>query len=529
MLKCEHCQGEHSEREKFCPNTGKLLAPERLMSFGTLLEGRYRIENHLGSGGMSVVYGATHTMLKKKVAVKLLLPEFAANAEMMERSMREAQAVSSIEHANIVSVTDLGRTEGGLIYIVMELLGGRSLSDIIKQEAPLDVARAARLTSNILAGLEAVHRQGIIHRDLKPSNINVSEGEHGEIAKILDFGISKIPAAAEELAPALTTIGKVMGTPLYMAPEQAQGATDLDHRVDIYACGAILYAMVTGQPPVKASNFNALMAKILEGKIARPSSLVAAIPATLDALIMNALVKQRELRYQDAATFGRALAHFIETNEVAEPPTMVGAIGGPSSVVSSPYLEIEESNLAPLGSDLSVDDAPPSDKGAENRHVASEEPAPEPLAVQPKAPAPERPGASLRLDHAPPPAQPAPAVGTIYAGPQRHALGPLLRIAAILALLFIALAVGWQYKDLLLSLSGGGASEKIFLLVETEPAHATVHVDGVLQVTNPILLPRTESTFSVRVQAPGYIGKVIQVKADRTHSIQVKLTPRPAR
>ncbi len=229
---------------------------------------------------MGAVFEGTHTLLDRRVAIKLLLPEFAADKEMVQRLMREARAAAATGHRNIVAVTDMGYTDDHSLFMVMEYVSGRTLKEVIDAEAPLDVARACLLMDQVLAALEVVHKKGIVHRDLKPNNvITYFDDEGEETLKILDFGISKV---TDDLSLSdLTTIGKVLGTPKYMAPEQAVGQSDLDHRADIYACGAIFYELLTGQPPLMAKNYNAMIAMLLQGEITPPQQVQRSVPAGL--------------------------------------------------------------------------------------------------------------------------------------------------------------------------------------------------------------------------------------------------------
>src|SRR5581483_937740 len=218
--------------------------------------------------GMGAVYEVEHGPLGKRLAAKLLLPEFLRSATLLERFRREARAASATGHENIVEVTDLGETRGGLPFLVMELLNGRTLGTELKS-GPLAPGRAVHVARQMLAALKAAHARGIVHRDLKPENIFlIQRGGDPDFVKVLDFGICKWPGEGEAVSE-LTATGQVVGTPSYMAPEQARGGA-VDARADVYAVGAILYRMVTGERPFVAPNFNALLFAIAQGNATPP-------------------------------------------------------------------------------------------------------------------------------------------------------------------------------------------------------------------------------------------------------------------
>jgi len=306
MLTCEICGKDHPENLRFCPETGKLFAPRRFFPEGMILEDKYCLGRLLGVGGISVVFQAKHTMLGKDVAVKLLSPGLSDDPEMIERILREAKVASSTGHRNIVSITDMGETPEGLIFFVMELLRGRTLEYLIQGEAPIPAMRATWLIREVLTGLHVVHGKGIIHRNLKPGNVMVAIDEDGqELVKLMDFGISKVGETEGVQDPVAT--GRILGLSRYMSPEQARGQGDLDPRADIYACGAMLYHMLSGEPAANASTHNARMAQILDGTILPLSSINPDIPDRMEKIVMRAMALDRRSRFPDAGAFRRAL------------------------------------------------------------------------------------------------------------------------------------------------------------------------------------------------------------------------------
>lgn len=274
---------------------------------GQVLDRKYELISLLGKGGMGAVYEARHLQLGSKVAVKVLHSEAAEQTDVQERFRREARAAGTIGHPNIVHVHDIGDLPDGLPYMVMELIDGESLADIVYRETPLKPERAIRLACQILSALEAAHDEGVVHRDIKPENIIVGrDGDGEELAKILDFGISKF----RELDPeqhGLTRTGTILGTPLYMAPEQAAGEVDIDHRIDIYAVGAVLYVLLSGHQPFHAPNYNALMVKIITSAPTPLSEHNPDLDGGLVNTVERAMARDRDERFKTAAAFREAL------------------------------------------------------------------------------------------------------------------------------------------------------------------------------------------------------------------------------
>jgi eukaryotic-like serine/threonine-protein kinase len=271
-----------------------------------MVGGKYRLGRLIGEGGMGAVYEAEHTGLEVRVAVKLLNEVFVTDPSAMSRFRREAKAAASVRHPNIVEVTDTGTDEEGVPFIVMELLEGESLSALLRREKVLPPMVSATVTSQILSGLAAAHDKNVIHRDLKPGNILLARREDGSCqVKILDFGISKFFTDGTEQD--VTAVGAVIGTPRFMAPEQARGQSDLDGRVDIYAVGVLLYRMATGKLPFAAKTHEEIIHHILLGKPKPPRVLRPDLPGKLEDVIVKAMATDREDRYPDARAFLQAL------------------------------------------------------------------------------------------------------------------------------------------------------------------------------------------------------------------------------
>ncbi len=276
---------------------------------GFTLDDKYRIEARLGIGGMGTVYRARHLLIDRAVAVKVLSQRFVEDDAAQMRFRREAKAAGRLQHQNAVAVTDFGQTAEGYVYIVMELLEGRTLRDVLAKEAPLDTARAVALMLQTSAAVAAAHEAGIIHRDLKPANIFiVHNSELPSVVKVLDFGIAKLAADTleEDEAHTLTQVGAMIGTPRYMSPEQCDGA-ELTPAADVYSLGVILYEMLTGIVPFSGSTPLAIAMKHTAEAPRPPREFVTSIPATLEAVVLHALEKSPEKRPADASEFRREL------------------------------------------------------------------------------------------------------------------------------------------------------------------------------------------------------------------------------
>lgn len=281
---------------------------------GTIV-GNYRIIRKLSEGGMGAVYEAVHSQLGKRAVLKALRPEFAHKSEFVQRLFDEARAVNLIEHPGLVDVFDCGQLPDHTAFILMEYLRGEPLGQRMKRGS-LDLGTTLRIGRQIASALAATHDKGVIHRDLKPDNIMIiadPEARAGERIKILDFGIARVRAdlSDSEATRHRTQTGTLMGTPIYMSPEQCRGAGHVDERTDVYSLGVILYRMITGRPPFLADGVGELMLMHMSEP---PPSLHAAAPGTpkeLSSLIHQMLEKDRESRpsMQEVAERIEALRH----------------------------------------------------------------------------------------------------------------------------------------------------------------------------------------------------------------------------
>ncbi len=364
FIRCPFCGRPHEASVVACPTTGRRLpdpddtrneplagqaqarplrvpgpAPERIPQrprhsegktaiassdpvIGQMLDGKYLVRSILGEGGMGTVYEAEHVALARAVAVKVLHPQQARKTVAVKRFHQEARAAGAIGHPNICEVFDLGMLPDGSPYLVMERLLGRTVADRIANEGGLPFDDVVDIVSQVLAGLAVAHEKGIVHRDIKPENVFLCERPgFPTVAKLLDFGVSKMlsPVLSGERDEDmdLTRTGMVMGTPFYMSPEQARGDRDLDGRVDLFACGVILYEVLTGRRPFLAANYNALLLQILTATPKPLRELRPSVPPGFERVVARALERDRTKRYQKALDFQRDLLALRERPAVS--------------------------------------------------------------------------------------------------------------------------------------------------------------------------------------------------------------------
>jgi serine/threonine-protein kinase len=295
---------------------GQERAPARVFN------DRYELVRHIARGGMAQVYLAKDLLLNRPVALKVLFPELSVDRSFVERFRREAQAAANLSHPNIVSIYDWGEGEH-TYFIVMEYVNGRTLAQLLRQ-GPLDADHAATLAADVAAALSFAHAHGVVHRDIKPANVLIDRS--GQV-KVTDFGIARAVGAKE----GLTQTGTVMGTATYFSPEQAQGYP-VDARTDVYSLGVVLYEMVTGRPPFSGDNPLAIAYKHVREDPVPPTQVNRAVPPSLEAIILQAMAKDPNHRYESADEMRSDLTRYIRGSGVLARPVAAAAAATPTVV-----------------------------------------------------------------------------------------------------------------------------------------------------------------------------------------------------
>lgn len=284
---------------------------EDVVREGDVLDGKFRVERVLGRGGMGIVVVAQHLQLGQRVAIKFLRPEAIASAEVVARFQREARAAAQLQSENVVRVTDVARLDSGVPYMVMEFLRGSDLGQVVRERGPFAVVDAVDLVLQACAALAEAHALGIVHRDLKPSNLFLTKRLDGSpLLKVLDFGISKLTKRDPDGSVNMTATAAVLGSPMYMSPEQVRSSKDVDSKTDIWSLGVVLHELLTGAPVFLAHTPSAVMAMIVADepnpvRKARPD-----VPSGLERIILRCLQKDRTKRYASVGDLALALAAF---------------------------------------------------------------------------------------------------------------------------------------------------------------------------------------------------------------------------
>jgi eukaryotic-like serine/threonine-protein kinase len=318
---------------------GPSLAPDysktpAVVEVGQVISGKYKLVRLLGDGGMGSVYEAEHLGLGTHVAIKVLHGELTRKQGIAERFLQEARVSAQIRSAHVVQVTDVDRTPDGVAYLVMELLQGESLSTVISREKKLPFPTAAEYTLQILQALEAAHALGVVHRDLKPDNVFLTFQGGKPVIKLIDFGIAKLRQSGGTTKN-LTVAGMLMGTPEYMAPEQAYAADKVDVRADLYAVGVMLYEMLSGQTPVSGDDPRVLVLKVERGEV---TPLVHAAPGVrpeVAGFVHRSMAPRPEVRFASATEMRLALEAVLSGKRVGTTPLAAGGPGANPAFVET--------------------------------------------------------------------------------------------------------------------------------------------------------------------------------------------------
>ena len=514
---------------------------------GQVLGGRLKIVRSLGEGGMGTVYEAVHTIIGSRAAVKLLHPKYSQNADAIRRFYREARAAAAIGHPSIVGVHDVGVTPAGAHFLVMEILPGESLAQRLEYDRRLPVAYMCYLACQVLSGLAAAHGKGIVHRDLKPENIYLVEtGTPLPGVKILDFGISRIvgAAVAQEGFTRITQTGIVIGTPEYMSPEHAAGKKDVDHRTDLYALGVILYECLTGVAPFEGANPAHVLSLIHSADPVRPRKLAPDLPEKLEAVVLRAMAKNRELRFQSAWEMFNALIPYVSEQALASVPLPEKPKGGLPVMVDDDAATnvvgqqggMEEATAA--GGSLGVDGPTEVDPEAQ-----AAVPAPDAAPAGPPSAAAARsgvPGRAVYVGAAIAVLILGLGAGGIYAyapyvmGNADDEGDPSVPRARQLDAGAMAVTAGGRAADADEAVREAAAapevppeplSADVFVRLEPLPLGAKVYLDGRAVSQLPLKLPRGSTPHSIRV-VKGDAEFLEEFAPEQDLTLEVKLAPR---
>jgi len=362
MKYCPACHRTYPADYNVCPADQSSLQSAHELQPGMVIRNKYEILERIGIGGMGFVYRGRHVTFNEVCAIKIVNDAIAGDANFLQRFQTEAVVTRKLRHPNAVRVDDFDYTEDGRPFIVMELVQGKNVGEILESEGPMPVPRAVRVATQVAQALGFAHKLGIVHRDIKPGNIILTTNEQGqEIAKVLDFGIAKLREAVEGAKPGMTMTGMVVGTPLYMSPEQFMGkkaGQEIDGRTDLYSLGVVLYQMVTAQLPFEGDTLYSLMMQHLEGKARPPHELVPElqIPEWLSHVILKAINKDRDQRFQSAEEFVAGLGPVGgepvgNAQLVAATPTPRSQASPSSSPASPPATPLSQASL-PRGSQV---------------------------------------------------------------------------------------------------------------------------------------------------------------------------------
>jgi serine/threonine protein kinase len=552
MKFCPACHKTYPTDYNVCPADQTGLQSTHELQPGMIIRNKYEILDQIGIGGMGVVYRGRHLTFNEMCAIKVVNEGVAGDSNFLQRFQTEAVVTRKLRHPNAVRVDDFDYTDDGRPFIVMELVEGKSIGEVLLEQGPFAVPRALRIVTQAARALGVAHQLGVVHRDIKPGNILLTKDEQGqETAKVLDFGIAKLREAAggDGKSSGMTMTGMLVGTPLYMSPEQFMGKKggEIDGRTDIYSLGVVLYQMVTGQAPFDGDTLYSLMIQHMEGNVKPPHERVPELhlPEALSQVILKAIDKSRDERFQTAEEFIAAMDQLTGLPAGPWEDAVVESSPGPSKTVQAPITNVRTpaSPTAPL-----VPPAPPGPKttpaakprtGTIAATVPAEVPARVPTIAAPPTPPVAPPIAAkpaMAKTIAAPPPQPdsvlvKSAAQHVLLQPKKFGLKHFLGLVALLLAAVLVAGVGYlKYQSLQRLriesavteiLNAEPALNKAALKVSVSNKHEVIldgnvltaedrraaenlagAVPGVTQVINRILV--TPAPGTVVVTAPSY-------------------------
>jgi len=512
------------------------------VAVGDVIAGKYLVEAYIGEGGVGLVVAARNQELGERVALKFLRPEMLARTDIVARFMREAKAACSIKSEYVAAVYDVGIMGDGAPFLVMEHLEGQDLGRVIEERGHLGYREATEYLMQACEALAVAHAKGVVHRDIKPENLFLTTRAGMNVVKILDFGISKAALTGELFGNELPRVETVnlMGTPLYMSPEQVRNADDVDSRSDIWSLGIVLYEMLTGRQPLHAQTITELCAKILESPLTPVSTYRTDLPHGYAELLEKCLEKDVSRRFQNVAEVAHAFMAFapkrarICAERAAQALLAAGLIDDWSGRFDSNRPPSSESSLSSVPS-APIPDAPLPRALSGSYVRATKDADPSPGAVRASAPAPNL------------------VTRTRSSPPATDVSGGLARPAR--SRTFGAVAAG----ALLVGLGGAGATflarrstehappaadppaaatvvaptaarpvEEVVVDVSATPASARIFVDGKPMSANPsrLRIPRAATTHEVRAEADGHEPRTVVITFDRDRSVDLALAPK---
>ncbi len=446
---------------------------------GNIIDGKYRVEAILGTGGMGAVVAAEHLHLKQRVAIKVLLPSLARDEEHVARFIREARAAAQLRDEHVVRILDVDILEDGNPYIVMECLEGEDLARVLAQRGPLPIEEAVGYVLQACEALGEAHQKSVVHRDIKPSNLFLTRSPDGYcLVKVLDFGISKLKTKPDMLAVSkeITGSAQVLGSPLYMAPEQLRNPKSVDARADVWALGLVLYELITGVLPHQGELFTAICAAIVADLPAPMRTRRSDVPRALDEVVLKCLQKKADDRFPSAAALADALLPFTSVDHrlsIEQRGRRISAAPAWDSGRLSPPIEHVRVGLLPAAI-ASMDRIIGRGRGSQTR------------ARRMRLGAVGLGGFAI-----------AAVLGLIWGSPTRPVPARHSDVARFLALAAVPREQPQQHADGIVSIR-----------MSATPSEARLELDGVVLTDTVVRMPRSGQRKRIVISAPGYIPLV---------------------